>query len=219
MQNWWKNPRIVGNAAYYVMHLLRATLRVKVKISPLVDPNTPYLVAFWHGKQFLPAVMLNKHHNTPRCAMVSPSRDGAMLAVFLEKSGYQVIRGSSRDSGTRALMATKERLEGGSSIGFAIDGPIGPIHVIKPGITFLAQKCNTKIIPIGVAYKKFWIFHKAWDKFQLPKPFTKAVLIMGAPFSVKADEDLKDACLFLEKRMQEVQREANELLGIRQQSN
>ncbi len=213
MQNWWKNPRIVGNAAYYVMHLLRFTMRIQVKISPLVDPKTPYLIAFWHGKQFLPAVILNKYHDTPRCAMVSPSRDGAMLAVFLEKSGFQVIRGSSRDSGTRGLLETKRRLEEGSSIGFAIDGPIGPIHVIKPGIAFLAQKGNAQIVPVGVAYKKFWTFHKAWDKFQLPKPFSKAVLIMGEPFSVKEDADLKEACLLLEKRMQMIEQEANDLLG------
>jgi lysophospholipid acyltransferase (LPLAT)-like uncharacterized protein len=213
MQTWWKNPRVVGKAAYWLMRFLKCTMRIKVKINATIDPKTTYLFAFWHGKQFLPAAMIFNTHKTPMCVMTSPSRDGAMLAVFLEKIGYEVIRGSSRDGGAAALINMKTKLEAGTSIGFGIDGPIGPIHVVKPGVAFLAQKCKVKIIPVGSAFSRYWIFSKAWDKFQLPKPFSKAALVLGDPFEVNANVDLKQACLDLEKSLHAADEEAASILN------
>lgn len=208
MQTWWKNPGIIGKAAYYLMCFLKKTMRIKIHRHATIDPKEPYLFAFWHGKQFLPAAVIFQQHATPMCVMTSPSRDGAMLAVFLEKIGYEVIRGSSRDGGAKALINMKSKLEKGTSIGFGIDGPIGPIHIVKPGIAFLAQKCNIKIIPVGSAFSKRWVFSKAWDKFQLPKPFAKAALVLGEPFEVQVGADLKQSCLDLEKRLHQVESEA-----------
>lgn len=212
MQSWWKNPRFIGNSAYWAFKFLRYTLRIKFYRSGAIDTNKPYLFAFWHGKQLLPALVLTDKHDTKRCVMVSPSRDGAMLTVFLHKLGYEIIRGSSRDNNVQALLATKNKLENGASIGFAIDGPIGPIHVIKPGIIYLAQKCGAKIIPIGSAFSKHWIFNKAWDKFELPKPFSKAALVLGDPLTVDPEQDVKSACRLLEQQMLLVQQKAIGLL-------
>ena len=212
MQIWWKNPRVIGKSAYWLMRFLKMTMRIEVKVHETIDLHKAHLVAFWHGKQFLPAAILFTKHKTPMCVMASPSRDGAMLAVFLEKIGYEVIRGSSRDGGARALLTMKSKLENGTSVGFGIDGPIGPIHVVKPGIAFLSQKCNVKIIPIGSAYTSCWVFSKAWDKFQLPKPFAKGALVMGEPFEVLPDADIKQACLELEQRLHQADLQAQSLL-------
>lgn len=201
MQVWWKNPVVIGNSAYVVIRSLAATMQIKIEKDEHINLSKPYLYAFWHGKQLLPAVTLSKMVHTPQCALVSPSRDGAMLAVFLQKCGYEILRGSSRDNNVRALIALKNKVADGFSIGFGIDGPIGPIHVVKPGIAFLSKKYNIPIVPIGSAFNNHWMFHKAWDKFQVPKPFSKGVMVLAQPYQVSEEQDIKDACLELERRM------------------
>lgn len=209
MKSWWKNPRLIGALAYWAMRVLSLTLRVKIIESKDYDPKVTYLFAFWHGMQFLPAIALRKQHKTPMTAMVSPSRDGAMLATFLSKLGYFIIRGSARDKAVKALLSLKKNLERGLSVGFGIDGPIGPIHVVKPGIIFLTQKTGKYIVPIGVAYSSYWQFHKAWDKFKLPKPFAKACLVFGTPISFDSTVDIKEACTQLQNTLHEVEQSAS----------
>lgn len=213
MRAWWKQPKFLGTIAYWFTKILTATLRIKITVNHKINPKAAYLFAFWHGKQFLPAPSVISLHQSAMCAMVSPSNDGAILAVMLQKIGYEVIRGSSRNSGTRALLSMKQKLEHGTSIGFGIDGPIGPIYKVKPGIAFLAQKCNIQIIPMGSAYSRYWVFNKAWDKFVLPKPFSKAVLVIGEPFSIAADLDIAEACLEVEQRLNAIEQQALALLN------
>ncbi len=202
------NPRVIGNAAYIALRGLAATLRIKIIKHPNIDSKQVYLFAFWHGQQFLPSIVVRKQHKTALCAMVSPSRDGAILSTYLKQLGYDVIRGSSRDRNVAALINMKNKLLAGSSVGFGIDGPIGPIGVIKPGIAYLAQKCNVAIIPVGTAFSRKWIFEKAWDKFALPKPFAKAVMVFGEPLVVTADQDQEAVCLELKQRVDAAEAQA-----------
>lgn len=211
MRNWWKQPKILGLSAYCALKLLVSTMQVKINRHPEIDASTGYLFAFWHGKQFLPAPVLTKLHNTHKCAMVSPSRDGAILTVLLNKLGYDVIRGSSRDSGAKALLSMRRKLEINSSIGFAVDGPIGPIYSVKPGVVFMAQKYKIKIIPVGSAFSKYWTFKRAWDKFQVPKPFCKAGLVLGEPIEVPDGVDIKQFCLQLGEILQSTEKQAADL--------
>ncbi len=198
--------------AYYVFKLLKFTLRLTVILPDSVKPQQQYLLAFWHGKQLLPALYKFPQHQTPMCALVSPSRDGAMLSVFLNKMGYETIRGSSRDNGTRALLQIKSKLDLGYSMGFAVDGPIGPLHQIKPGIIFLAKKLGLPIVAVGSASSKYWTFMKAWDKFQLPKPFAKAALVFSDPFTIDDNADVEFECRRLENLLHAMEQKAAELV-------
>lgn len=212
MQAWWKNPKIIGNSAYVVMRGLAASTRIKVAKHDSINFSKPYLYSFWHGDQFLPALTLSKIVHTPQCVLVSPSRDGSILAVFLQNCGYEVLRGSSRDHNVRALVALKNKVRDGFSIGFGIDGPIGPIHVVKPGIAFLSQKYNLPIIPVGCAFSRYWTFQKAWDKFQLPKPFASAAMFLAEPYTVSEAENIDAACIELKRRMFEAAEQARRII-------
>ena len=212
MKKWWKNPKLAGTTAFWLLRSLAITLRTKLYKHESIDHNTTYLFAFWHGEQFLPSQIIINQHKTPMCVMVSPSRDGAILTTYLEKIGYEIIRGSSRDGNVRVLIGMKSKLAQGYSLGFGIDGPIGPIYVVKPGMIFLAQKCNVKIVPVGSAFSKYWTFNKAWDKFKLPKPFAKAVLVYGEPFSVDPEADVNQMCVELENKIKLAEQRAYDLL-------
>ena len=206
-----QNPKIIGSIAYLITKLLAKTLRVKVYSSQEYNNTTPYLFAFWHGKQLLPVMQL-VYHKTPNVALVSPSADGNILATWLEKLGYIVLRGSSRDNNIRSLVAMIKKLQQGCSLGFGVDGPIGPIYQAKPGMTYLARKSRLAIVPLGSAFEKKWVLEKAWDKYQIPQPFTRAVYYIGEPIFVPANADLEEYNRLLENKLMEAEIKANELL-------
>jgi lysophospholipid acyltransferase (LPLAT)-like uncharacterized protein len=143
---------------------------------------------------------------------VSPSRDGDILTVWLERLGYEIIRGSSRSRNIEALVGMMRKLKEGYSLGFGIDGPIGPIYRVKPGMTHLAQKFNIPIIPVGSAFSRCWVVKKAWDQYEIPKPFSKAALYLGEPFSVSRGADLTESNLALEKLIHAAEEKALALL-------
>ena len=203
--------RFLGILAYYLTHLLHSTLRVQVKHHPDYDAKKQYLGAFWHGKQFLPVFDMAKH-GTKRAVLISSSKDGDILAAWLQKIGYTIIRGSSRHNNLRALAQMIRALKEGYTIGYGIDGPIGPIYKVKPGMTHMAKKLGLEIIPIGSAFSRKWVVNKAWDRYEIPKPFAKAILYIGKPMMIDKVADL-DACnRLLEMRIHDAENQAEAYL-------
>lgn len=211
MKKLLKNPAITGRAVFWVANVLKSTLQIQVEAHLAYRNDQPYLFAFWHGKQLLPVLQL-VYHKTPKVGLVSPSRDGNLLEVWLKKLNYDIVRGSSRDGNVRSLAAMLQKLREGFSIGFGVDGPIGPIYKVKPGITYMAQKCNIPIVPLGSAFSNKWIFEKAWDRYQIPKPFARAGYYIGEPFVVDAAMDLDKANIKLEHLLHRAEDKAAELL-------
>lgn len=201
----------IGRLLFTVMQSAVGSLRLKVQTHPEYDQNQAYLFAFWHGKQFLPIWQL-KRHLTPKAALVSPSHDGDILQACLERCDYEVVRGSSRDNNVRSLIQMVRLLKKGFSVGFGVDGPVGPIYQVKPGLTFMAQKCQIPIVPLGSAFNRQWIFEKAWDKFALPKPFGKAGYYIGKPIFIPKDADLNHYNEIVEAELNHAQQQATKLL-------
>lgn len=201
--------QLLGRLAYYITTLLKKSLFITVTKHPDYNPNRPCLFAFWHGKQLLPVWELRLQLNQSKQAvLVSPSRDGDLLTVWLQKLGYEVIRGSSRRQNISALTSMVRKVKEGYSLGFGIDGPMGPIHKVKPGMTHIAQKWGIPIIPVGSAFSRKWVIEKAWDKYEIPKPLSKAVLYLGKPFFIEPDMALETCNLELENRIHEAEAKA-----------
>lgn len=205
-----KNHREMGKKLYYIIKILNSTIRWKRVIHPDIKAEDVNIYAFWHQKIYFPVVGLT--HLPKKTSLVSPSRDGEMLESILMKYGYEVIRGSSRDANVKSLVTMMKALKNGYSLGFAVDGPLGPIFEIKPGIVYMAQKTGAKIIPLGGAFKWKYEFQKAWDKFHLPLPFTKAVLYMGKPIEVPKDANQEEYMELINKAINEANDRAKELL-------
>lgn len=199
--------RFLGVLLYYLTWLLHQTLRVEIKHHPNYNIKQQYLGAFWHGKQFLPVFDMARHQ-TKRAVLISSSKDGEILSAWLEKIGYTVIRGSSRHNNVSALVQMLRALKRGYTIGYGIDGPIGPIYQVKPGMTHMAQKVGVEIIPIGSAFSRKWIVKKAWDQYEIPKPFAKAILYIGKPIQILASDDLESCNELLATRIHEAERTA-----------
>lgn len=203
-------PQVIGNLAYYLGKLLLKTQHVETVFHPQFNENDNGIFGFWHDKQLAPLLLFAKYANRKRVALVSPSYDGQIIATWLRRLGYSVVKGSSNKSPRTSLVKLIDAAQNGFCVGIAADGPRGPRYQAKSGLAFIAHKSDLPIVPVGVAYSKKWIAQKAWDKFQFPLPFSKIVFYVGAPFWVKVLEGqetnakISEAILAADKTAQKI---------------
>ena len=80
-----------------------------------------------------------------------------------------------------------QALEAGRNVAFTIDGPRGPRYVAKPGAVILARRTGSPISAFHIGVQHAFTFHKAWDHFQIPFPFSKVVMFVAPPIRVPTD--------------------------------
>ncbi|MFH1912863.1 MAG: lysophospholipid acyltransferase family protein [Pseudomonadota bacterium] len=187
-----------------------ATLRFEVhgRCDLLVaDRRTrrPLVLALWHGEIF-PVTGFGHTLTRDIVTFVSQSRDGEIIARVLERFGHVTVRGSSSRGGVRALLQAVRIMAEQNRMGvFTVDGPRGPRHKPKGGVIYLAQKAGAAILPLRAYPERAKVFHRSWDHFVLPMPFTRCPVYVGEPMEV-TDEKLTEAVLArelerLERRM------------------
>ena len=103
----------------------------------------------------------------------------------MERVGFEVVRGSSSRQGVGAIRQMADVLATGRDVVIAPDGPRGPAYELGPGIVFLAQKSGAPVFPVHLEYSSYWRV-KSWDRFFLPKPFSKVRVIFGEGHQVEA---------------------------------
>ncbi len=149
-----------------------------------------FIYAFWHGRQFL---LFHYHRNSGVVIPASESRDGEIQAGILRWFGFDVVRGSSKRKGDRALLGMVDGLRRGKTVALAVDGPRGPLYEAKQGVVYLAGKLGKPIVPVATSARRYWILEKIWDRYLLPVPFTKGVVLYGDPIMVNgiSEEELE----------------------------
>ena len=104
--------RLLGAA----IGLHRATLRVeRLHYDHYLEVKArgvPILFALWHGRMFL---SIQAHRHEGIVTMASRSKDGEIIAGWLESNGYSVVRGSSTRGGSQALRDGLHRILGAVS--------------------------------------------------------------------------------------------------------
>jgi len=162
----------------------RYTMRYRVVGElPRGQDGKGFAVAFLHAHQ-LPGLFAVRLHNP--WVMVSRSADGDMLVPTLAMRGIRVARGSSRKGhkekgGRDALSVLAQQVRLGDAAFLAVDGPQGPRGKSKRGIAALAIETEVPIYPAMILPARRWILKKAWDRMQLPKPFTTITFYWGEP--------------------------------------
>ncbi len=145
-----------------------------------------YIGALWHNRLLLfPFVLRRFLFNRHGAALISASRDGELLADAIKRFDYDVVRGSSSRLGARAILQLSEMIASGHDVVITPDGPRGPAYELGPGIIFLAQKSGAAVLPVNMEYSSCWRI-KSWDRFIIPRPFSKVRVIIGQPYRVKS---------------------------------
>lgn len=186
--------RLLSFIGSIVLSMWSRTVRIQFvnKAVPdrLASEGKNVIYAFWHGRQFL---LFHSHRNTGIVIPASESRDGEIQARILKYFGFNVVRGSSKRKGDRALLGLVDRLRKGKNLALAVDGPRSPIYEAKQGVTYLAGKLNKPIVPVMTSAERFWLLEKTWDKYLLPKLFTRGVIMYGEAIVVNgiSEEELE----------------------------
>jgi len=167
---------LIGFLLGLVARLWLATLRVRVEVDASLPKDRPWVLSFFHGTQF-PLLAWKRRGTT--AVMVSLSKDGALQARVLAVLGMLVVRGSSSREGARGLAALVRAVKKGADAAFAVDGPRGPYGVPKPGAAFVAARTGAVLVPMGSAMTRGKVLDRAWDRFQLPWPFTRVAVVLG----------------------------------------
>ena len=146
------------------------------------------LLCTWH-QQFFSAILPFKNYKIFNPSiMISQSRDGEIVAKIALLSGWSPVRGSSSKGGLGALKRMITNLREKKLAVHIVDGPKGPSGIVKPGVIRLAHAANAVIVPFSVSAEKAWYFN-SWDKFLLPKPYSRVFLRFGKMIKFDAVKD------------------------------
>jgi lysophospholipid acyltransferase (LPLAT)-like uncharacterized protein len=178
-------PRVVA----LLLRILNRTLRYENVAEPGAEPATPPALqvwCFWH-RCLIPCACYF-HGRFKPAVLISRSFDGELIARIIERLGFLTARGSSTRSGGSGLFALAKAVGRGNPAVFTADGPRGPIYKVKPGAIKLAQLTG---YAIGIFYahpEKAWELG-SWDRFLIPKPFSRVAISWGRQVEVPQTDD------------------------------
>ena len=186
--------------AYILMRFVWFTTSKKFHyISQISDSQ--HICVCWHGELFMsPQAYRHIHKKHSASAIVSSHFDGTLIANTLNLFKIKPLRGSSRKGAQRVLLQAFRSVKNGEEILITPDGPKGPRHSISDGAIGLALKSKLPIFVMNYTAKSYWKLD-SWDKFVIPKPFSRIEFYMQ---SISLDGmDIESARAYLSEKMME----------------
>lgn len=169
---------------YCITRLLFWSCKKRFVVSEKISKESSFVVAFWHGELLLQPFLYRQIRAKPRISvMISDHFDGEIIARMIGFFGFKTLRGSSSKGAKRVLLGAIRELEGGGDIAITPDGPRGPYHSVADGIVMISQKTERPIVVFRAFFEEAWQL-KSWDKFFIPKPFSRVTLIARDPFDL-----------------------------------
>jgi lysophospholipid acyltransferase (LPLAT)-like uncharacterized protein len=204
--------RVIGNYVLFgLASLLCRSLKINIKngkaVEQFFEENKRIVLAFWHGTMLIPWFV---HRDKNFAALVSKSKDGGLLERVLKPLNYKVVRGSSHTGGSVALGVLVDLARHERSVAITPDGPRGPVHKLKAGAVVAAKRANVPLVLLGVGYQNKREL-SSWDKFQVPKFFSRINLIYSDPIIIDQDLSYEETTKLIETceiKLNELQREA-----------
>lgn len=193
-----------------IVRLYASTFRMKISgknpVDKLFSEKKRIVFLVWHN-QLMCILGLAKGHRL--ATMISRSRDGAYFASLVEGLGVKVVRASSSRGASAGTMEMLVMMNGGYSAVMASDGPKGPKYEIKSGGLYLAKKADCIIVPILADCKRFHRFN-SWDRFILPKLFSKIDITFCEPVYVSESLDKEE----MEKELNALQNKIMDMTRV-----
>ena len=166
---------VVPRVVWALLWVLGLTWRFRVIAEEGVTPVLfgqkpgPEIYCFWH-QCVLPCTIYFRRSRA--VILISRSFDGELITRILRMFGFDAVRGSSSRSARQGLMGLVDVIESGRTAIFTADGPLGPIYQTKMGPIKLAQLTGAPIGAFHLQPERAWVM-KSWDRFLIPKPFTR----------------------------------------------
>jgi lysophospholipid acyltransferase (LPLAT)-like uncharacterized protein len=184
--------RLAANGISALGATLRLDVRGADRLAPFWSAGCPLIYVLWHGRilmaPWVSAELQPVKGGRRVMVLASRSRDGEMLARYVERFGLGVVRGSSSRGGASGFRLLAAAVKAGHDVAIAPDGPRGPAGRVQPGVVALAALTGAPVIPLGFAACPAKVL-RTWDRFVIPVPFGRAAAIFGPPIAVAAAVD------------------------------
>lgn len=180
--------KCIGLVGAWLIRVYAGTICYRYRpLGPNVNPRQPglkgrYIYAFWHETVLLPCYAFGRRKIL---CLISEHADGEMIAQVCRHVGFGVVRGSTSRGAVRALR-TMIRLSEKHHFAVLPDGPRGPRRHIELGLIFLAARTGLPLVLAGIGYDRPWRM-PTWDRFAVPRPWSRAVILTGEPLFVPPD--------------------------------
>jgi hypothetical protein len=179
-------PRVVWAMLWIVSRTWRFEVIAVEGVMPVLfgEKPGPEIYCFWHQCVLPCTVYFRKSHAV---ILISQSFDGELITRILKLFGFDAVRGSSSRGAREGLLGLANVIETGRTAIFTADGPRGPIYQTKMGPIKLAAMTGAPIGAFHLQPEHAWVFSSAWDRFLVPKPFTRICVSWGPWTRVPAD--------------------------------
>jgi lysophospholipid acyltransferase (LPLAT)-like uncharacterized protein len=195
-----------------LIYILGKTLRIdwvgEENLAAIRKEKKCVIYAFWHGRML---ILAYSHRKLKAHVLISQHRDGEYIARIIHRLGFVSVRGSTTRGGSKALFEICEKTTSGYDVAVTPDGPKGPRFQVHPGTIFIAQRSGMPIVPITSSAENRWTL-STWDRFIIPKPFSKAVIMLGKPVYVPVEstsEELEEIRTGFERQLRELTKKAD----------
>ena len=175
------------------------------------DPQKVCIVNIWHNRLLMLPPLFERPLRKRTVAVVSASRDGQYVADFASQFNAKCIRGSTKREGVKVIHDAIKTIQGGCMVVVTPDGPRGPRYRMSKGPIHIASQLGIPVVALGINYSSYWAV-KSWDKFRLPKPWSKLIVVIGKELSIPADLTAED----LEHWRKEAENELNRVSLVEQ---
>lgn len=178
-----------GVAAVFaaVLRLARASWRRERIGMEVIDQalarQERLLVVFWHAKHIslFPLV-----EGFDVCLLTSRSFRGQVISALSGHFGYHGII-LDHKHGRELQELLDGLLQKHRCLAIAVDGPLGPLHRVRPSLVRLASELKLLVVPLSVAAQPKIVMRRRWDKMEIPLPFSRVLFGVGKPFKIPPD--------------------------------
>lgn len=150
------------------------------------NQGRPFILAFWHGRLMMMPYCWSREKIIHM--LISQHRDGQIIARTVSHFGIRTVAGSTTRGGTAALRGMLKSLKKGECVGITPDGPRGPRMRASDGIVNVARLSGVPIVPATYSVNRGRML-STWDRFLIPRPFSRGVIVWGQPISVHRDTE------------------------------
>ena len=136
--------------------------------------------------------------------------------MLFKKLGIQPVFASSNRNPLSGLKELASASKAGARLVISPDGPRGPARQMAMGPVAVAQLTGAPIIPILWSCDRFWRVN-SWDRLRIPKPFSKAVRVIGQPIYLPptSDKTAREAQrVMVEEQLNALVKTADEMMGV-----
>lgn len=216
-----KSPHLHTALSYVAAFVLRAiyfTCRVQrdypAAAQPYFNGQHPGLICFWHGRMIMQPFV--RPPGRAMHVLVSRHNDGALIYAVMQRFRVDAARGSKKSGAAEAVRTLLGIAKQGSNIAITPDGPRGPFQIAAEGTVFIASKTGYPLLPLAFSASRHWRL-KSWDRFMIPKPFSRIQFTAGEPIFLPRKLDtpaVRAATEHLQSELNSITAQADATCGV-----